>query len=351
MHLKIFELKIQKLAESLAAQREDTRDLVERKQTLSADAIEKAKVVYDEQDYGEEEEENFRADEEPEVEEEYTEIYNPLKLPMGWDGKQIPYWLYKLHGLDVEYPCEICDNFIYMGRKAFDRHYQEWRHAHGIRCLKIPNTMYFQEITRIQDAYVFHEKEDTEGNVFHKKTFEGMISIVPATPQFVDEILAIQEKCYAPEIWESKQEFLRIVDCASSFVAIDNHPNDLTSFNQNNAIVVGYILAHPWPTSSEPPILHKFAAPQEQVQECHFIHDVSISPDYRGMKIADMLLQAVFESALVGVGAAAVVTLVSVNGTVGYWQKRGFVVKQTVSKGVLQSYPNGAQFMFFDNSS
>lgn len=27
------------------------------------------------------------------------QIYNPLKLPMGWDGKPIPYWLYKLHGL------------------------------------------------------------------------------------------------------------------------------------------------------------------------------------------------------------------------------------------------------------
>jgi hypothetical protein len=31
-------------------------------------------------------------------EEEEEEIYNPLKLPLGWDGKPIPYWLYKLHG-------------------------------------------------------------------------------------------------------------------------------------------------------------------------------------------------------------------------------------------------------------
>ena len=27
-------------------------------------------------------------------------VYNPLKLPMGPDGKPIPYWLYKLHGLN-----------------------------------------------------------------------------------------------------------------------------------------------------------------------------------------------------------------------------------------------------------
>ena len=32
-------------------------------------------------------------------------IYNPLKLPMGWDGKPIPYWLYKLHGLNQAQPC------------------------------------------------------------------------------------------------------------------------------------------------------------------------------------------------------------------------------------------------------
>ena len=36
---------------------------------------------------------------EEESDEEEGAIYNPLKLPMGWDGKPIPYWLYKLHGL------------------------------------------------------------------------------------------------------------------------------------------------------------------------------------------------------------------------------------------------------------
>lgn len=26
---------------------------------------------------------------------------NPKNVPIGWDGKPIPYWLYKLHGLGV----------------------------------------------------------------------------------------------------------------------------------------------------------------------------------------------------------------------------------------------------------
>ena len=37
-------------------------------------------------------------DEEDSDEDDY--VYNPLKLPMGPDGKPIPYWLYKLHGLN-----------------------------------------------------------------------------------------------------------------------------------------------------------------------------------------------------------------------------------------------------------
>ena len=35
----------------------------------------------------------------------------PLKLPLGWDGKAIPYWLYKLHGLNQEFKCEICGDY------------------------------------------------------------------------------------------------------------------------------------------------------------------------------------------------------------------------------------------------
>ncbi|XWS61311.1 hypothetical protein CRYUN_Cryun07bG0115300 [Craigia yunnanensis] len=43
-----------------------------------------------------------------ESDEEDQQIYNPLKLPMGWDGKPIPYWLYKLHGLGQI----LCTDFV-----------------------------------------------------------------------------------------------------------------------------------------------------------------------------------------------------------------------------------------------
>ncbi|KZP24719.1 hypothetical protein FIBSPDRAFT_420418 [Athelia psychrophila] len=129
---------------------------------------------------------------EGEEEEEEERIYNPLKLPLGWDGKPIPYWLYKLHGLGVEYRCEICSDHVYMGRKNFDRHFQESRHAFGMRAMGLPNTKHFHEITRIADALALAEKlkqegrheifenetmeelEDDEGNVYNRKTYEDL---------------------------------------------------------------------------------------------------------------------------------------------------------------------------------
>ena len=151
---------------------------------------------------------------EGEEEEEEERIYNPLKLPLGWDGKPIPYWLYKLHGLGVEYRCEICSDHVYMGRKNFERHFQESRHAFGMRALGLPNTKHFHEITKIEDALVcecllfatrfskmllilhciflvaeklkregkdeifeqetMEELEDEEGNVYNRKTYEDL---------------------------------------------------------------------------------------------------------------------------------------------------------------------------------
>jgi splicing factor 3A subunit 3 len=116
-------------------------------------------------------------------------IYNPLKLPLAWDGKPIPFWLYKLHGLGVELPCEICGNFVYRGRRAFDKHFNEARHIYGLKCLGITNTTLFREITGIEDAVKLWDKiqtdkkkakiddggvvqmEDAEGNVMPEKVY------------------------------------------------------------------------------------------------------------------------------------------------------------------------------------
>lgn len=162
-----------------------TRRHAEKQQTLT---IEEKEAELREEEFG-----NLPTVDETGVDEDDEgPIYNPHNVPLGWDGKPIPYWLYKLHGLGVEYKCEICGNQSYWGRRAFDRHFQEWKHAHGMRALGIPNTKHFHDITSIDDAYTLYNKirstvevdefsrdqeeefEDTEGNILNRRTYEDL---------------------------------------------------------------------------------------------------------------------------------------------------------------------------------
>ena len=180
------EYRVGKLTAAMSTERSDTRVNVERKQGMT------------ERERKQEMENLFNSsetlytqtqDQDGEDEDGEEKIYNPLKLPLAWDGKPIPFWLYRLHGLGVEFPCEICGNFVYMGRRAFDKHFNEARHIHGLRCLGINNTSLFRDIIHIQEAMNLWEKiqrenkktrvdegtvvqmEDAEGNVMPEKVY------------------------------------------------------------------------------------------------------------------------------------------------------------------------------------
>ncbi|KAI8933268.1 hypothetical protein NX059_009899 [Plenodomus lindquistii] len=180
------EFRIKKLAAAMQTERGDTKVNVERKQGMTErERQQELEQLYSEhQDTG--------AKDEDEDSDGEDKIYNPLKLPLAWDGKPIPFWLYKLHGLGVEFPCEICGNFVYMGRRAFDKHFNEPRHIHGLKCLGITNTSLFREITSIQEAEALWRKiqkdkkkektmaenvvemEDSEGNVMPEKVYRDL---------------------------------------------------------------------------------------------------------------------------------------------------------------------------------
>ncbi|XP_065214834.1 splicing factor 3A subunit 3 [Planococcus citri] len=176
--IALLEAQVYRFIELLSEQRSATKENVQRKQ---------ARIEGERGDS-----DNEVSASESEEEEEDDIPYNPKNLPLGWDGKPIPYWLYKLHGLNISYNCEICGNFTYKGPKAFQRHFAEWRHAHGMRCLGIPNTAHFANVTQIEDALSLWEKikqqkqeerwqpeqeeefEDSLGNVVNKKTYEDL---------------------------------------------------------------------------------------------------------------------------------------------------------------------------------
>lgn len=132
------------------------------------------------------------SDSDDDFDELQDKVYNPLKLPLGPDGRPMPYWLYKLNGLGIEFKCEICGNCSYWGRRAFERHFSETRHANGLSALGIPNTCHFKEITKISDAQELYsalckqakdlsfddqnyvEMEDSQGNVLPLKSFQDL---------------------------------------------------------------------------------------------------------------------------------------------------------------------------------
>lgn len=167
-------------------------ETIQHLQKKQSQTIEEMELEKDESDEDEDMEDDGADVASNAGDDEERPIYNPLNLPLGWDGKPIPFWLYKLHGMGIEYKCEICGNYSYWGRRAFERHFQEWRHAFGMRCLKIPNTAHFKEITKIEEAITLYEKlkrdaeeqtfrpeqdvecEDIQGNVMSQRAFEDL---------------------------------------------------------------------------------------------------------------------------------------------------------------------------------
>lgn len=180
------EFRVKRLAGAMSVERGDTRINVERKQGMTE--RERQQELDNLLNVSEAPQEHVDGDDE-DGEDGEEKIYNPLKLPLAWDGKPIPFWLYRLHGLGVEFTCEICGNFVYMGRRAFDKHFNEARHVYGLKCLGIENLNLFRDITQIEEAVKLWEKiqkdkkkgtiddgsvvqmEDAQGNVMPEKVY------------------------------------------------------------------------------------------------------------------------------------------------------------------------------------
>ncbi|OQO15230.1 hypothetical protein B0A48_00613 [Cryoendolithus antarcticus] len=172
------EHRVTRLAASMQTVREDTRVNVERKSGMTdKERTAEIEALYAEDTTmtnGPSNGANGEGDDDDE--EDGEKLYNPLKLPLSWDGKPIPFWLYKLHGLGVEFSCEICGNYVYMGRRAFDKHFSEQRHVYGLKCLGITQTGLFREITGIGEAERLWEKIQRDRET-KEKADEGVIEM------------------------------------------------------------------------------------------------------------------------------------------------------------------------------
>lgn len=189
--LEFDEFKIRFLGEKLNDYRSPTISNAERKAALTdrERIAETISIVGDESDYttinstsGDESDSNESSD---------NDEYNMKDLPIGVDGKPIPYWLYKLQGYHKTYECEICGNTTYKGRAVFAKHFNSAKHQHGLGCLGISDDYMalFKSIVKIDEALDLWrrlkkerrikegdienaiEVEDEEGNVLSEKDY------------------------------------------------------------------------------------------------------------------------------------------------------------------------------------
>jgi len=179
------EFRVKKLTGAMSIEKDDTRVNVERRQGMT----ERERAQELENLYNMTSGAQDREAEEEDKDEGDDKLYNPLKLPLAWDGKPIPFWLYRLHGLGQEFPCEVCGNFVYRGRRAFDKHFNETNHITNLKRLGITDTYLFRDITSIEQAVKLWDKiqrdqnkghiddgavvqmEDAEGNVMPEKVY------------------------------------------------------------------------------------------------------------------------------------------------------------------------------------
>lgn len=131
----------------------------------------------------------------------------------------------------------------------------------------------------------------------------------------VPHVLRLQETAYAANFLEGADSFAAKISAS-----------DETSFGAwHNGEMVGYLIAFPIEGHAGVALNSSTVSsvPLHEAQAM-YIHDLAVRPEWRGRAVADQLLAAL--TAASAAHAISVCHLVSVQGSRGFWEKRGFVV-------------------------
>lgn len=160
------EFKVKKILNVLKDVFHNTKSFTERKLAFTVDErreeLERITKIYNAPVYGSDEEEKDISDIEEDKGKEpgsnSSALNGSFDMPLGPDGMPMPFWLYKLQGLDVQYTCEICSNQQFQGRRAYEKHFREPTHEYHLKCLGITPSSVFKGITTIQEAQLLWKK-------------------------------------------------------------------------------------------------------------------------------------------------------------------------------------------------
>jgi GNAT superfamily N-acetyltransferase len=149
------------------------------------------------------------------------------------------------------------------------------------------------------------------------------------------QLMLVQQGCYSTELVES-------VSVMTERICTFQHSCWGYFVEQQLA---GYLLAYPSLLGRISALAAAF--PVYQDSNCLYLHDMAISPDFRGQSLAPQLLaHARSQAKIMGLQALA---LVAVQGAEGYWEKQGFVKVTDISgeqQAILNTYlPEIAWYM------
>lgn len=159
------------------------------------------------------------------------------------------------------------------------------------------------------------------------------IVINAMTQQDLPAAFQIQTKAYPAFLVEDEDILLSRINLTASYC--------LSA--KRGEVLLGYLIAHGWNRQSPPPV--GTALIDGEKSEVLFIHDLSISPEQRGLGIGESLIARAFElAARSGLRSAE---LIAVEGAANYWRRLGFSQGE-VSPELLEklgSYGTRARWM------
>jgi ribosomal protein S18 acetylase RimI-like enzyme len=141
------------------------------------------------------------------------------------------------------------------------------------------------------------------------------IKVQPLHQRNIDDVLRLQKTAYAADFLEDADSFLAKIVASPS-----------TSFGAwRGDAMVGYLIALPL-MIDEGLDLNTSNVPTVPISEARvmYIHDLAVQPEARSLGVADHLLQRLEDEV-----RGSVISqwhLVSVQGSQGFWEKRGFEV-------------------------
>lgn len=150
-----------------------------------------------------------------------------------------------------------------------------------------------------------------------------------------NQIAMIQDLCYPAEA----REEIETLQChwreAPDFCFVAAESNH----------VIAYLLAHPWKKRVQPPVNSHYSL-AGLVPDSVFIHDIALHQNARGKGLAGLLVAKLFDVA--AKNGYCHFSLISVQGTAGFWQRLGFDVCTTFPvdffSNIKNHYPGGGYF-------